>query len=158
MSVAGELRGNAQKHYERLRRKIREARKCGQLPHAQDEIDRTERVAAALRELYRQRKQDRENLELALEKAEKEAASLGLDVSGDNLVPFYQNLERTIEHIGLLTHMPADFVFSSYINQGVNNADDAIASYTATADSLPLLSKKLKLVKTISHLRFVLGK
>jgi len=147
------LPGKLSTHEERLRKLYRKLKRSGELPKVQTSSDKREEI----KKLYAARDAKREEMRRELAEAETEAEALGIKLQGENLVVLKTFLSDVHYNISLLKNLPAEHAYSTFMNRGVETADEALAAYDKAIEELPLLEKKIEVLDKVSRLRFMLG-
>lgn len=153
--VAAELKGDTERHYDRLRKKYRRLEKRGLLPKGGD-VGRLERRSVELRNLYGQRNARIEKAKHALALIEKEAAALGIDPGAD-LAALGKELEYRKQTLDLIAQGPVDLAFETFLRMGIRDPAEAEAKYREALDERQEIVEKLEALSRIREQRYLIG-
>lgn len=153
LATAG-LRGVHSSNAERVRKKYRQLKRAGQLPERGD-LGLLKQKAKILREHHVRRLAFRAETERELEQAGKEAAAIGLDLSGD-LEALERSLEEAELHLRLWVRGPIDYAEVAFSWQGILDPEEQIALLARYAEELHRVENKLGVLRRVRKCRFIL--
>lgn len=149
------MKGKLSTHIERLRKKYRKRKRAGTLPKAATWLERRE---ADLREYLRIRKDDIVSAKRLLVDTEREAESLGVDTSREDLFEYTQVLAGRKEHLQMITRDSLVFAGSWFVDQGLTDPDAAVSRLRQAAEELEQIEKQIDVIRRLRTLRSMAGR
>ncbi len=138
---------------ERLRKKFARRRKAETLPAPES---KTERKLRVMRAEYAQRDAGLARIKADLPVKEREAISIGLDISDPDLGPLLKEREQEKERLDLIVHGPPDFNAAMFMEQRLS-VHEAEAKYRAAEQRHSQVEREVEVLRAIHHYRQVLG-